>query len=346
MRHLIDKLYSEGVLSKSEFISLLDNFDKDDMDYLFSISRKVADNVYGKRIYVRGLIEISNYCKNDCLYCGIRKSNRKADRYRLNKEDILSSCEIGYSLGFRTFVLQGGEDSYFTEERLVDIISSIKKLYSDCAITLSLGEKTYQEYLNYYNAGADRFLLRHETINSEHFERLHPRSLSLDKRKSCLHDMKRIGYQIGTGFMVGSPYQTSKHLAEDLLFIKELDPQMIGIGPFIHHQDTPFANFPDGKRDLTLLLIGILRIMIPSALIPSTTALATIDFYGRELGILAGANVVMPNLSPAKVRDKYSLYHNKLSSGPEASENYYALQDRMRKIGYELVVDRGDYKLM
>ncbi|NLM13638.1 MAG: [FeFe] hydrogenase H-cluster radical SAM maturase HydE [Epulopiscium sp.] len=343
MQSLIDKLHKEKTLQKDELITLLTSVTEKDKKYLFSRARALADEFFGNRIYVRGLIEFTNYCKNDCYYCGIRKSNLKADRYRLNKEEILSCCEQGYGLGFRTFVLQGGEDLWYSHEEMIDIVSTIRNTYPDCAITLSLGEKTYKEYLELFKAGANRYLLRHETANADHYSKLHPPSLSSENRKRCLYDLKEIGYQVGTGFMVGSPYQTIENLVEDLLFIKSFGPQMIGIGPFISHKDTPFAAFPSGQLDLTLVLIAILRLMNPNALIPATTALGTIDPNGREKGILAGANVVMPNLSPVGVRKKYSLYDNKICTGEEAAECRMCLQNRMKKIGYELVVDRGDF---
>lgn len=344
MRKLIDKLYRENGLSKEEFVTLLNGFQKEDSEYLFSKSRETAQKYFENKIYVRGLIEFSNYCKNNCYYCGIRKGNLKVDRYRLSKEDILSCCAQGYALGFRTFVLQSGEDAWYSDEKLVDIISSIKEAYKDCAITLSIGEKTYEQYKMYKDAGADRYLLRHETANEEHYARLHPENLSIRNRKECLYNLKEIGYQVGAGFMVGSPYQTTENLAEDLLFIKDLQPAMIGIGPFISHKDTPFAEFANGTLELTLFLIGILRLMIPNALIPATTALGTIHPKGRELGILAGANVVMPNLSPVSVRNKYLLYDNKICTGDEAAECRNCLQNRMQRIGYQLVVDRGDFQ--
>lgn len=344
MQSLIDKLHKEKTLEKDEFETLLTTLTEEDKKYLFSKARSVANQFFGNRIYVRGLIEFTNYCKNDCYYCGIRKSNLKADRYRLNKEEILSCCEQGYELGFRTYVLQGGEDLWYSHEEMLDIVSSIRNAYPDCAITLSLGEKTYEQYLELFKAGANRYLLRHETANTSHYSKLHPPSLSAENRKKCLYDLKEIGYQVGTGFMVGSPYQTTENLIEDLLFIKHFEPQMIGIGPFITHKDTPFADFPSGQLDLTLVLIAILRLMHPNALIPATTALGTIDPNGREKGIIAGANVVMPNLSPVGVRKKYSLYDNKICTGEEAAECRMCLQNRMKKIGYELVVDRGDYR--
>ncbi|MDF2685398.1 MAG: hydE, partial [Clostridia bacterium] len=278
-----------------------------------------------------------------CYYCGIRKSNKNTERYRLEKDDILSCCNQGYELGFRTFVLQGGEDLWYSDEKMVDIISTIRNKYQDCAITLSIGEKSFEEYERYFKAGANRYLLRHETANPEHYEKLHPPFLNAVNRQRCLYDLKKIGYQVGTGFMVGSPFQTHENLAEDLLFIKQLNPQMVGIGPFITHKDTPFAEFRSGSLGLTLFLIGILRLMLPNALIPATTALGTINPSGRELGILAGANVVMPNLSPINVRKKYSLYDNKICTGEEAAECRFCLQNRMKKIGYEIVIDKGDF---
>lgn len=346
MRSLIDKLYNEKVLSKAEFVTLLNCFNKEDSQYLFSKSRAVADEVFGRKIFVRGLIEFTNYCKNDCYYCGIRKSNLNVERYRLHKDDILLCCEQGYELGFRTFVLQGGEDLWYSDDKVIDIVSSIRKAYPDCAITLSIGEKSYEQYLKYYNAGANRYLLRHETANTEHYNKIHPTGLSAENRQRCLYDLKKIGYQVGTGFMVGSPYQTVENLAEDLFLIKKLEPQMVGIGPFISHKDTPFSNFSSGPLELTLILIGVLRLMLPNALIPSTTALGTIHPSGREMGILAGANVVMPNLSPVSVRKKYLLYDNKICTGEEAAECRFCLQNRMKKIGYEIVVDRGDFCLI
>lgn len=345
MRRLIDKLHNENELSKDEFITLLSSFTEEDAQYLYSRSRAVADSIFGKKIYIRGLIEFTNHCFNDCYYCGIRKSNLKVERYRLQKDEILMCCEKGYGLGFRTFVLQGGEDLWYSDEKLIDIISSIRKAYPDCAITLSIGEKTYGQYLSYFNAGANRYLLRHETANSSHYARIHPAGMRSESRQSCLYDLKKIGYQVGAGFMVGSPFQTVENLAEDLLFIKGLNPQMIGIGPFISHPDTPFAGFPSGGLDLTLLLIGILRLMMPYALIPATTALGTIHPNGREMGILAGANVVMPNLSPVSVRKKYMLYENKICTGEEAAECLICLQNRIKEIGYEITIDRGDYAL-
>lgn len=343
MRDLIDKLQNEGTLSKQELVQLLSGYSKDDSEYLLEKARTCTQQTFGNGIYTRGLIEISNYCKNDCYYCGIRKGNKLAERYRLSKEDILSCCEQGYELGFRTFVLQGGEDPWFTDDRLVDIIISIKTQYPDCAITLSIGEKNYSQYQKYFDAGADRYLLRHETADAAHYSKLHPEDLTLINRKQCLLDLKKIGYQVGTGFMVGSPYQTFENLADDLIFIKELEPEMIGIGPFIPHKDTPFAQCEPGTMELTTFLIGVLRLMLPTSMLPSTTALGTIDENGREYGILAGANVVMPNLSPKQVRSKYLLYDNKICTGEEAAESRELLQKRMNQIGYELLIDRGDH---
>lgn len=344
MKKWIDKLYEQNTLSKNELCTLLDGLTERDDEYLFEKARSVSKRYFSNRIYVRGLIEFTNYCKNDCYYCGIRKSNKKAERYRLTKEEILSCCENGYALGFRTFVLQGGEDPFFTDEKIADLVSSIKKAYPDCAVTLSIGERSGEAYRKFREAGADRYLLRHETANPQHYGKIHPPELSLSNRMQCLKRLKESGYQVGTGFMVGSPYQTTENLAEDLLFIRQFEPQMVGIGPFVPHHDTPFAGFLEGGLEKTLRLISILRLMLPSALIPATTALGTIHPEGREKGILAGANVVMPNLSPVGVRKKYELYDNKICTGEEAAECRFCLQNRMRKIGYEIVVDRGDYR--
>lgn len=312
-------------------------------DLLFQTARKVAREVFGNRIYKRGLIEISSYCKNDCYYCGIRRSNQKAERYRLTKEQILSCCETGYALGFRTFVLQGGEDPYYNDDRMVGIVSEIREKYSDCAITLSLGERSYESYKRLYDAGANRYLLRHESADPEHYRKLHPAEMSLENRKECLWNLKDIGYQVGTGFMVGAPGQTEETLQEDIAFIRKLQPHMIGIGPYVSHKDTPFAGEKNGTLEQTLELLAIFRIMFPHALIPATTSLGTIHPKGREMGILAGANVVMPNLSPVDVRKKYLLYDNKICTGEEAAECRQCLEKRMESIGYQLVEDRGDY---
>lgn len=344
LKNLIDKLDKNNVLLKEEFIELIDSRDSEINEYLFEKARNVRHKYYEQDIYIRGLIEFTNYCKNDCYYCGIRRSNKNASRYRLSKSEILECCRTGYELGFRTYVLQGGEDPFYTDDKIIDIIKEIKQNFPDCALTLSLGEKPYNSYKAFYETGADRYLLRHETASEEHYNKLHPKELSLLNRKKCLWDLKEIGYDVGTGFMVGSPYQTTENLAEDLLFIKELKPQMVGIGPFIPHHDTPFKNFKGDDGSLTLFMIGLLRLMLPSALLPSTTALGTIDPLGREKGILSGANVVMPNLSPTNVRDKYLLYDNKICTGDEAAECRFCMENRMKKIGYNVVVSRGDFK--
>ncbi len=343
LKQLVDKLEENKTLSKEEFISLLQGHrDKELEEYLFEKSRRARHHYYGNEIYIRGLIEFTNYCKNDCYYCGIRKSNPHINRYRLTKEEILSCCASGYELGFRTFVLQGGEDSYYSDDRMVDIITSIKEAYPDCAITLSIGERSRESYRRFFDAGASRYLLRHETYNFDHYSYLHPEDLSPKHRQDCLFHLKEIGYQVGTGFMVGSPGQTFSYLAEDLLFLKRLNPQMVGIGPFIPHHDTKFAKEPAGSLELTLFLLGIIRLMLPKVLLPATTALGTIHPMGRERGIQAGANVVMPNLSPVGVRKDYSLYDNKICTGDEAAECRMCLQKRMESIGYQVVVSKGD----
>lgn len=341
-KQLIDKLEETSHLTKEEWSALIRERTEETAQYLFEKARYWQRQYFGNRIYTRGLIEFTNYCKNDCYYCGIRRSNFHAQRYRLTKDQIMECCREGYGLGFRTFVLQGGEDGWFTQERLEEIVCAVRKSYPDCAVTLSLGERSRESYQGLFEAGADRYLLRHETADEAHYQSLHPAELSARKRKQCLWNLKEIGYQTGTGFLVGSPGQTPEHLAQDLLFIRELEPHMVGIGPFIPHHDTPFAREAGGTVELTLFLIGLLRVMLPGLLIPATTALGTIDPQGREKGILAGANVVMPNLSPVSERKKYELYDNKICTGDEAAECQSCLNQRMERIGYQLTSERGD----
>lgn len=341
---LIGQLERTHSLSMDEYRYLIENRTEEAMDYIAEKAQKIRKKIYGTSVYVRGLIEFSNICKNDCYYCGIRCSNRLCDRYRLTREEILECCKIGYDLGFRTFVLQGGEDMYFTDEILCEIICSIKQKYPDCAVTLSIGERSRESYQMLFDAGADRYLLRHETADKAHYEKLHPAKMSFDNRMRCLTDLKEIGYQVGCGFMVGSPYQTPDTLAADLKFLETFQPDMCGIGPFITHKDTPFCHMPSGTLEETLWLLSIIRLMLPYVLLPSTTALGTIHPQGREKGILAGANVVMPNLSPVSVRKKYELYDNKICTGDEAAECRQCLSSRMQSIGYEIVTDRGDVR--
>lgn len=339
---LIKKLQTEHDLSNGEFAEIIekDAFD----DEVRRCADRVRRSVYEDEVYIRGLIEFTNYCRNDCLYCGIRKSNKKALRYRLTKDGILQCCAEGYKLGFRTFVLQGGEDAFFTDDVLCDIVSAIRENFSDCAITLSVGERSRQSYKRLFDCGANRYLLRHETADETHYAKLHPKNMSLENRKKCLFDLKEIGYQVGSGFMVGSPYQTTENIISDLRFLQELKPDMIGIGPFITHRETPFANFECGTAQLTLRLISILRLMFPYALIPSTTALGTIDPNGREMGLKAGANVVMPNLSPTDIRKLYELYENKICTGEEAAQCRGCLERRVESAGYRIVTDIGNVK--
>ncbi len=331
-----------AALSDSELAEIISS-DAYDADLVAEADRTRREH-YGADVYLRGLIEICNVCKNDCLYCGIRRSNGALARYRLTKEDILGCCENGYALGFRTFVLQGGEDPYYTDSLICQVVGDIKEKFPDCAVTLSLGEKGRASYAAYRRAGADRYLLRHETANEAHYARLHPAEMSLRHRKDCLFALKELGYQVGSGFMVGSPWQSAQNLVEDLRFLQELSPDMIGIGPFIPHKDTPFRDFTGGSLKLTLRMIAILRLMFPYALIPSTTALGTIHPQGRELGLKAGANVVMPNLSPVRVRKLYELYDNKICTGEEAAECRSCLERRIVSAGYRVVTDRGDVK--
>ncbi|SDJ63489.1 biotin synthase [Lachnospiraceae bacterium G41] len=343
MKSIIDKLVKTRDLTDEEFEQLILCEDKETIEYLAAKAREVREKIYGKDVYLRGLIEFTNYCKNDCLYCGIRRSNKNAERYRLTEEQILNCCEVGYKLGFRTFVLQGGEDAYFSDEVLIPLIKEIKEKYPDCALTLSVGEREKDSYQKLFDAGADRYLLRHETADKEHYESLHPAELSFDHRMQCLWNLKEIGFQVGCGMMIGSPYQTVKHLIKDLRFLQDFKPEMVGIGPFIPHHDTPFADRETGSVDITLKLLSIIRIMLPEVLLPATTALGTADGLGREKGILAGANVVMPNLSPTDVRGKYLLYDNKICTGDEAAECIRCMTLRVQKVGYEVVQKRGDH---
>ena len=339
---LLDKLNTTHSLDLAEYEALVRGMDDEARAYAAELAVACRKQIYGTDVYVRGLIEFSNYCKNDCLYCGIRRSNRKVERYRLTHEEILACCREGHALGFRTFVLQSGEDPYFTDERMAEIVRDIHTQYPDCAITLSLGERPRESYQMLFDAGAERYLLRHETADPEHYARLHPAELSWEHRMQCLRELKEIGYQVGCGFMVGSPYQTPHDLAEDLLFIQEFRPAMCGIGPFIPHRDTPFADRSPGTLEMTLYLLSILRLIKPDLLLPSTTALGTIHPRGRELGMEAGANVVMPNLSPTGVRDKYLLYDNKICTGEESAQCVGCLDRRMESVGYRIVSSRGD----
>ncbi|MBQ9428311.1 MAG: [Clostridia bacterium] len=330
--------------SLAEYKTLIETRTPADAEYLARLAVQARKRIYGSEVFVRGLIECTNYCKNNCYYCGIRRDNRQTDRYRLTKEEILACCDEGYTLGFRTFVLQGGEDPYFSDEVLCGIIAEIKARYPDCAVTLSLGEREYDSYLRLYRAGADRYLLRHETANPAHYAKLHPVEMSYEHRMQCLYDLRSIGYAVGCGFMVGAPYQTAQTLAEDLKFVETFRPDMCGIGPFIPHRQTPFGGEPSGTAELTCYLLSILRLIHPPILLPATTALGTVDPRGRERGILAGANVVMPNLSPVGVRKKYDLYENKICTGEESAECRTCLETRMRSIGYTVVTARGDIR--
>ena len=340
---IIEKIEKENNASELEFEYLLQNISDDEVEILRKKAQQKSLEHFGNNVFVRGLIEISSVCKNNCYYCGLRRSNTNAVRYRLSKEQILDCCKTGYELGFRTFVLQGGEDGYYTDEIMCDIISSIKQNHPDCAVTLSLGERGKLSFQRLFDAGADRYLLRHETADEVHYSKLHPENMSLKTRKDALFQLKEIGFQTGAGFMVGSPYQTPQTLAKDLKFLKELNPQMCGIGPFIPHKDTIFKNEKSGSVRLTLILLSIVRLMLPDVLLPSTTALGTADPQGREKGVLHGANVVMPNLSPTQHRTDYSLYDNKLCTGDESAQSIASLRKRMESIGYKIPVTRGDF---
>lgn len=340
---VIDKFIETHNLSKSEYMEVLECWeDKESTERLREESVRLRKQYYGNKVFTRGLIEFTNYCKNNCYYCGIRNGNGHVNRYRLTADEILECCQSGYELGYRTFVLQGGEDPYYTDEKMVKIIQEIKKDFSDCALTLSIGEKSYESYQLFRNAGADRYLLREETADESLYRSLHPETMKLGARKQCLFNLKELGYQVGAGFMVGTPGQTMSHIAEDLVFIQELQPQMVGIGPFIPHHDTIYAEKTAGSVDLTLFLLSVIRIMLPKVLLPATTALGTLDSWGREKGLSVGANVVMPNLSPVKNRKLYELYDNKICTGEEAAECRDCLSRRVESVGYQLVEERGD----
>lgn len=342
MKQIIETLRAQRDLSDAELIALITR-DSDDSD-LFAAADAVRRERYGTDVFLRGLIEFTNVCQNDCYYCGIRKSNPHADRYRLTRDQILQSCANGYEMGFRTFVLQGGEDPRNTDVWVCSVVDKIKTAYPDCAVTLSIGEQSRASYQAYFDAGADRYLLRHETASDAHYRKLHPEEMSLEHRKRCLFDLKDIGYQVGAGFMVGSPWQTPKELVADLRFLQQLQPDMIGIGPFIPHHETPFADKPAGTLALTLRMLSILRLLFPYVLLPATTALGTISPIGRELGLKAGANVMMPNLTPTDARKHYDLYDNKICMDEEAAKCRLCQEGRVRSVGYQIVSDRGDVR--
>ncbi len=340
--NIAEKLVKNHSLTLAEYEELVSGYSEELKEYLRENAEKVRKKIYGNAVFVRGLIEISNICKNDCYYCGIRGGNGNCQRYRLTPEEILECCNEGYDLGFRTFVMQGGEDGFYSDEILCDLITKIKEKFPDCAVTLSLGERSKESYQKLYDAGADRYLLRHEAADKELYEKLHPEKMSFENRMECLKNLKEIGFQTGCGFMVGAPYQTTRHIAKDLKFIEEFKPDMCGIGPFIPHKDTIFAKENSGSADLTCYLLSIIRLIHPNILLPATTALGTVRGDGRERGILSGANVVMPNLSPLSVRKKYVLYDNKISTGAEGAQQRKELEKRMKNIGYEVVTARGD----
>lgn len=343
-RERIDCLRAESVLGREDLRALLTTLTADEEQYLYQMAREIRESVYGRAVYLRGLVEFSSYCRNDCYYCGLRRSNKACQRYRLTEEEILDCADKGYELGFRTIVLQSGEDLYFNDERICSIVSGIRRLHPDCAITLSIGEKSRESYQRYFDAGADRYLLRQETSDPEHYARLHPKELTIENRKRCLQDLKEIGFQVGCGIMVGSPYQTLDNIMDDLFYMHDFQPQMAGIGPFIPHRDTPFRDMKRGTLEDTLHLLAVIRLMLPHVLLPATTALGTIDPEGREKGLMAGANVIMPNLSPSGVREKYMLYDGKICTGDEAAECRRCMEMRVSRTGYEVVVSRGDYR--
>lgn len=341
---LIDRLYKNNYISKEHLLDLLENMDEGSRDYLIAKAHETRQRFYGTRVFLRGLVEFTNFCRRNCIYCGIRAANKKIERYRLTFDEILAACEKGYTLGYRTFVLQGGEDNFYTDERIVEVVTEIKSRFPACAVTLSIGEKDYDSYQKYYNAGADRYLLRHETASKRLYDSLHP-EMSYANRRQCLNNLKKIGYQVGAGFMVGLPGQTNEDFVADLEFLQELQPHMVGIGPFIPHKGTPLGKVAGGTAEQTVTLLAIIRLLLPEVLLPATTALGTIDPLGREKGLKAGANVVMPNLSPVEVRNKYALYDNKICTGEEAAECRQCIERRIVDAGFVPDMSRGDHVL-
>lgn len=341
IKYIIEKLFVEHNADREELLFLLDNLDTESKELLIKKANETRLRYYKDSVYLRGLIEFTNICIKHCKYCGIRADNKNADRYRLTKEQIIACTDLGDKLGYKTFVLQGGEDPYFTDEIMVDIISTIKKNHPDCAITLSIGERSYESYEKMFKAGAERYLIRHETASRKLYEELHP-GASFDNRRKCLTDLRKIGYQIGSGFMIGLPNQSNEDLVEDLMYVKELKPDMCGIGPFIPQKDTPLRDEKGGTLEDTITLLALLRLLLPDALLPATTSLGTIHPLGREQGLKAGANVVMPNLSPTNVREKYALYDGKICTGDEAAECRGCIERRINNAGYKVEVCRGD----
>lgn len=335
--------YDEMGTLRDEDIRYILEHEEEVREDLFRKSREITERHFHKKIYVRGLIEFSNYCKNNCYYCGIRGGNDEVVRYRLSKEAMEQAVKAGAAMGFKTFVLQGGEDPGFPDEEITEWLHAIKKIDPEAAVTLSVGERPKEVYAQWKAAGADRFLLRHESYDPEHYKKLHPSNMKRESRIQCLKDLKDLGFQVGSGFMVGSPYQTVENLVEDFRFLKELQPAMVGIGPYVSHHATPFKDFPSGSVERTAICIAILRLLFPKANLPSTTAMQTLAKDGRNRGILAGANVFMPNLSPPSVRDQYALYDDKAAFQLEAAENLEELKRQIAELGYEIVMSRGDY---
>lgn len=312
MHDILLKAKTHHNLEKSEIIQLLNS----DGNELFKTADEVRQEFVGDEVHLRGLIEFTNICRQTCKYCGIRRENSKVNRYRLSKDEIISMARHGVRNGFKTLVMQGGEDSFFTKDLICEIIFEIKKM--DVALTLSLGERSFEDYKAFKDAGADRYLLRIETTDKELYKSVHP-GMSFENRKRCLYDLKSLGYETGTGCLIGLPGQTVESLADDILFFKELDADMVGVGPFIPHPETPFAKSSCGSFNLALKVMAITRLLLPNINIPATTAMETLSPNGRLIALQSGANVFMPNITEGVSPSKYEIYPDK--SGINGAKN-------------------------
>ena len=328
MNTIIQKAKETHELSRDEIIALL----KDDSinEELFKAADEVRKKYLGDEVHLRGLIEFTNICKRNCMYCGLRRDNKSLNRYRLSHEEIIDFAKKAVSYGYKTLVLQGGEDDYYTVERLVPIVKDLKAL--GVALTLSIGERPFEEYEALKKAGADRFLLRIETTDKELYEKLDP-GMSHENRIQCLKNLRKLGYEVGSGCLVGLPGQKIESLADDILFFKELDVDMNGIGPFIPNEDTPLKDAEGGQFELALKVMAIVRLLLPDINIPATTAMETLNKQGRVIALQCGANVVMPNVTEGEYRKLYALYPGKICTGDTPAHCRGCISGKIRGIG-------------